>query len=41
MWEERFHALSKKHEELQLESKDKNTLIELLEDRVTKRKREP
>ncbi|KAI5434274.1 hypothetical protein KIW84_021223 [Lathyrus oleraceus] len=37
MWEERFHALSKKHEELQLESKDKDALIELLEDRVTKR----
>ena len=41
MWEERFHALSKKHEELQLESKDKDALIELLEDRVTKRQREP
>ncbi|KAI5434273.1 hypothetical protein KIW84_021222 [Lathyrus oleraceus] len=41
MWEESFHALSKKHEELQLESKDKDTLIELLEDRVTKRQREP
>ncbi|KAI5424032.1 hypothetical protein KIW84_030303 [Lathyrus oleraceus] len=37
MWEERFHALSKKHEELKLESKDKDALIELLEDRVTKR----
>ena len=40
MWEERFHALSKKHEELQLESKDKDALIELLEDRVTKKQRE-
>ncbi|KAI5414491.1 hypothetical protein KIW84_040112 [Lathyrus oleraceus] len=40
MWEERFHALSRKHDELQLESKDKDTLIELLEDRVTKRQRE-
>jgi hypothetical protein len=41
MWEERFHALSKKNEVLQLESKDKDALIELLEDRVTKRQREP
>ncbi|KAI5432372.1 hypothetical protein KIW84_036205 [Lathyrus oleraceus] len=41
MWEVRFHALSKKHEELQLESKDKDALIELLEDRVMKRQREP
>ena len=41
MWEERFHALSKKNEELQLESKDKDALIELLQDRVTKRQREP
>ncbi|KAI5400594.1 hypothetical protein KIW84_065471 [Lathyrus oleraceus] len=41
MWEERLHALSKKHEELQLESKDKDALIELLEDRVTKIQREP
>ncbi|KAI5389567.1 hypothetical protein KIW84_075018 [Lathyrus oleraceus] len=41
MWEEHFHALSKKHEELQLESKDKDALIELLEDWVTKRQREP
>ena len=32
MWEERFRALSKKHEELQLEPKDKDALIELLED---------
>ncbi|KAI5396217.1 hypothetical protein KIW84_062430 [Lathyrus oleraceus] len=40
MCEERFHALNKKHEELQLESKDKDVLIELLEDRVTKRQRE-
>ena len=32
--------MSKKHEELQLESKDKGALIELLEDRVTKRQRE-
>ncbi|KAI5396191.1 hypothetical protein KIW84_062406 [Lathyrus oleraceus] len=32
MWEERFHALRRKHEELQLESKDKDALIELLED---------
>ncbi|KAI5425578.1 hypothetical protein KIW84_031403 [Lathyrus oleraceus] len=39
MGEECFHALSKKHEELQLESKDKYALIELLEDRVTKRQR--
>ncbi|KAI5436381.1 hypothetical protein KIW84_022745 [Lathyrus oleraceus] len=31
MWEECFHALSRKHEELQLECKDKDTLIELLE----------
>ncbi|KAI5388528.1 hypothetical protein KIW84_074279 [Lathyrus oleraceus] len=35
MWEERFHALSRKHEELQLESKEKDALIELLEDRVS------
>ena len=41
MWEGCFHALSRKHEELQLESKDKDALIELLEDRVTKRQREP
>ncbi|KAI5436088.1 hypothetical protein KIW84_022509 [Lathyrus oleraceus] len=41
MWEELFHALSQKHAELQLESKDKDELIELLEDRVTKRQREP
>ena len=27
MWEERFHALSRKHEDLQLESKDKDALI--------------
>ncbi|KAI5433539.1 hypothetical protein KIW84_020722 [Lathyrus oleraceus] len=40
MWEDHFRALSKKHEELQLESKDKDALIELLEDRVTKRHRE-
>jgi hypothetical protein len=40
MWEERFHALSQKHEELQLESKDKDTLIEILEDRAIKRQRE-
>ncbi|KAI5387228.1 hypothetical protein KIW84_073392 [Lathyrus oleraceus] len=32
MWEERFHALSRRHEELQLESKDKDALIEILED---------
>ncbi|KAI5389038.1 hypothetical protein KIW84_074624 [Lathyrus oleraceus] len=37
MWEERFRALSKKHEELQLDSKDKDALIELLKNRVTKR----
>ncbi|KAI5425400.1 hypothetical protein KIW84_031271 [Lathyrus oleraceus] len=41
MWEECFRALSKKHEELQLEYKDKDALIELLEDRVAKRQREP
>ncbi|KAI5420906.1 hypothetical protein KIW84_044662 [Lathyrus oleraceus] len=41
MWEERFHALSKKHEELQLESKYKDALIKLHADRVTKRQREP
>ncbi|KAI5439006.1 hypothetical protein KIW84_024660 [Lathyrus oleraceus] len=41
MWEERFHALSRKHEEFQLESKNKDALIELLEDRVTKRQRKP
>ncbi|KAI5436103.1 hypothetical protein KIW84_022519 [Lathyrus oleraceus] len=41
IWEERFHALSQKHEELQLESKKKDTLIELLEDRAVKRQREP
>ncbi|KAI5438066.1 hypothetical protein KIW84_023979 [Lathyrus oleraceus] len=41
MWEERFHALSRKHEELQLESRDKDALIELLEDRAVKRQREP
>ncbi|KAI5436029.1 hypothetical protein KIW84_022459 [Lathyrus oleraceus] len=41
IWEERFYALIRKHEELQLESKDKNALIELLEDRVMKRQREP
>ncbi|KAI5427739.1 hypothetical protein KIW84_032955 [Lathyrus oleraceus] len=35
MWEERFHALSRKHEELQLESKDKDALIELFEDRMS------
>ncbi|KAI5384904.1 hypothetical protein KIW84_071767 [Lathyrus oleraceus] len=40
MWEERFHALSRKHKELQLESKEKDVLIELLEDRVVKRQRE-
>ena len=40
LWEERFHALSRKHQELQLESKDKNALIELLEDREVKRQRE-
>ncbi|KAI5436200.1 hypothetical protein KIW84_022603 [Lathyrus oleraceus] len=32
MWEECFRALSKKHEELQLESKDNDALIKLLED---------
>ncbi|KAI5383501.1 hypothetical protein KIW84_070763 [Lathyrus oleraceus] len=41
IWEERFHALSRKHEELQLESKDKDALIEILEDRPMKRQREP
>ena len=41
MWEERFHALSRNHEELQLQSKDKDVLIEILEDRVVKRQREP
>ena len=41
MWEERFHALIRKHEELQLESKHKDALIEILEDRVVKRQREP
>ncbi|KAI5418432.1 hypothetical protein KIW84_042896 [Lathyrus oleraceus] len=40
MWEGCFHALSIKHEELQLKSKDKDALIQLLEDRVTKRQRE-
>ncbi|KAI5443717.1 hypothetical protein KIW84_012391 [Lathyrus oleraceus] len=39
--EERLHALSRKHEELQLESKDKDTLIEILEDRTVKRPRDP
>ncbi|KAI5396380.1 hypothetical protein KIW84_062546 [Lathyrus oleraceus] len=33
-------ANSRKYEELQLESKDNDALIELLEDRVTKRQRE-
>ncbi|KAI5436145.1 hypothetical protein KIW84_022556 [Lathyrus oleraceus] len=41
MWNVRFHALSRKHEELQLESKDKDALIELLEDREVKKQREP
>ncbi|KAI5433859.1 hypothetical protein KIW84_020917 [Lathyrus oleraceus] len=41
MWEEWFHAFSRKHEALQLESKDKDALIELLEDRVVKRQKEP
>ena len=41
MWEEHFHALSRKNEGLHLESKDKDALIELLEDRVMKRQREP
>ena len=41
MCEERFHALSRKHEELQLESKEDNALIEILEDREMKRQREP
>ncbi|KAI5397173.1 hypothetical protein KIW84_063120 [Lathyrus oleraceus] len=41
LWEEWFHALSRKHEELQLKSKDKDALIELLEDREVKRQREP
>ena len=41
MWEECFRALSKKHEELQLESKDKVARIELRADRVTKRQGEP
>ena len=40
MWEEQFRALSWKHEELQLESKDKDALIELLEDQAVKRQRE-
>ncbi|KAI5421493.1 hypothetical protein KIW84_045067 [Lathyrus oleraceus] len=40
LWEEWFHTLSRKHEELQLESKDKNELIEILEDRAVKRQRE-
>ncbi|KAI5428339.1 hypothetical protein KIW84_033366 [Lathyrus oleraceus] len=40
IWEERFHALIRKHEELQLESKDKHALIEILEDRAVKRQRE-
>ena len=37
IWEERLHALSKKHEELQLESKDKDALIDNLEDHAVKR----
>ncbi|KAI5436525.1 hypothetical protein KIW84_022861 [Lathyrus oleraceus] len=37
MWEELFHDLSRKHEELQLELKDKDALIEILEDRAVKR----
>ena len=41
MWEELFHALSRKHEELQLELKDKDALIEILENRAIKRHREP
>jgi hypothetical protein len=41
VWEDSFHALSRKHEELQFESKDKYALIELLEDRVIKRQRDP
>jgi hypothetical protein len=36
LWEERFHALNQKHEELQLESKDKDALIEILEDHAMK-----
>ncbi|KAI5409893.1 hypothetical protein KIW84_055375 [Lathyrus oleraceus] len=41
LWDEWFHALNRKHEELQLESKDKDALIEILEDRAIKRQREP
>ncbi|KAI5436177.1 hypothetical protein KIW84_022584 [Lathyrus oleraceus] len=41
MWEEWFHDLSRKHEELHLESKDKDALIEILKDRSVKRLREP
>jgi hypothetical protein len=37
LWEERFHALNRKYEDLQLESKDKDALIEILEDRAMKR----
>ncbi|KAI5443732.1 hypothetical protein KIW84_012400 [Lathyrus oleraceus] len=37
LWEERFHALNQKHEEFQLESKYKDALIEILEERAMKR----
>ncbi|KAI5431076.1 hypothetical protein KIW84_035294 [Lathyrus oleraceus] len=40
LWEERYHALNQKHKELQLELKDKDTLIEILEERAVKRHRE-
>ena len=36
MWEERFHALNHKHVELQHESRDKDALIEVLEEREVK-----
>ena len=41
VWEERFHALNRKHVELQLESKDKDALVEVLEERAVKRQRDP
>ncbi|KAI5384916.1 hypothetical protein KIW84_071777 [Lathyrus oleraceus] len=41
LWEERFHALNRKDEELQLESKDKDALIKILENCALKRQREP
>jgi hypothetical protein len=41
LWEERFHALNRRHVKLQIESRNKDALIEILEERVVKRHREP